>query len=239
MQVIGYGDRLFGLANMKKKKFAVIGLNTFGIAVMRVLSELGYERLGIDIDRAKVQQVAAELVDVIEGDATQQETLQEAGIDQCDVAVVALGTNLAASILVTLSLKQLGIPFIVAKAKSEIHAEALKRVGANLIVFPERDSAIHLAKALLFSGFLDANALTNGFSLAKVRPLPSFIGKSIRDVALRSKLNLNIVLIEQKNGKKIQPEPSYIFKPEDTLYIVGDDACLARYAAELEKETKS
>ncbi len=223
---------------MKKKKFAVIGLNTFGVAIMSALSELGHERLGIDVERAKVQRFAPELVDVLEGDATQPETLLDAGVDQCDVAIVALGTDLAASILITLNLKQLGVPIVVAKAKSELHSEALKRVGADLVIFPERDSAIHLAKMMLFSGFMDANKLTDGFSLAKVSPLPRFIGKTIRETELRSKHNLNIVLIEKEDGTKLEPEPSYKFQSGDTLYITGRDEALSEYSKELEKMTK-
>ncbi len=224
---------------MKKRKFVVIGLNTFGVAVMRALKDLGHERLGIDVDRARVQAFAPELNEVIEGDATNSETLTQAGVDQCDAAVVALGTNLAASILVTLSLKQVGVPLVAAKAKSESHAEALKRVGADLIVFPERDSAIHLARIMLFTEFLDVNALADGFSLAKVHPLPSIVGKTIKDTQLRSKYGLNIILIEQADGVKLEPEPTYKFKANDKIYISGRDAALIAYSKELATKAKS
>jgi len=215
---------------MKKRKFAVIGLNTFGVAVMQALGQLGHERIGIDIDRSLVQKYAADLHDVVEADATQIEALQAAGVDQCDCAVVALGTNLAASILVTLSLKQIGVPFVAAKARSETHAEALKRVGADLVVFPERDSARHLAKQMMFTGFLDVDPLTDSFSLVKVKPLRSMVGKMIKDIQLRSRLGLNIILIERADGTKVEPDPTYTISATDTLYIAGRDTALENYS---------
>jgi len=217
---------------MKKRKFAVIGLNTFGVAVMQALEKLGHERIGIDIDRSVVQKYAADLRDVVEADATQTDALQAAGIDQCDCAVVALGTNLAASILVTLTLKQMGVPFVAAKAKSETHAEALKRVGADLVVFPERDSARHLAKQMMFTGFLDVDPLTDSFSLVKVKPLKSMVGRTIKDIQLRSKFGLNIILIEKADGAKVEPEPTYTICATDTLYIAGRDSALESYSKE-------
>lgn len=215
---------------MKKRKFCVIGLNTFGVAVMRALEQLGHERIGIDIDRALVQKLAGELHYVVEADATQTEALLAAGVEQCDCGVVALGTNLAASILVTLSLKQIGVPFVAAKAKSETHAEALKRVGADLVVFPERDSARHLAKQMMFTGFLDVEPLTNSFSLVKVKPLRNMVGKTIKDIGLRSNFGLNVILIERGDGSKVEPEPSYKLDAADTLYIAGKDTALENYS---------
>jgi len=223
---------------MKRKKIAVIGLNTFGVAVMRALTKLGHERMGVDADRARVQALAAELHDVVEADATEPDALVAAGVEHFDGAVVAFGSNLAASVIVTMNLKQLGVPFVVAKARSETEAEALKRVGADLIVFPERDSARHLAKMMMFSGFIDADSLADGFSLVKVRPLRSIVGKQVKDLPLRAQFNLNILLIEQEDGMRIDPVPAYKLRANDTLYIAGKDASLRNYSRELDKETK-
>jgi len=223
---------------MKRKKIAVIGLNTFGVAVMRALTKLRHERVGFDINRVRVQALAAELHDVVEADATQPEALQAAGIEQFDGAVVAFGNNLAASVIVTMNLKQLGVPFVAAKARSETEAEALKRVGADLIVFPERDSARHLAKMMMFSGFIDADSLADGFSLVKVRPLKDFVGKLVKDVPLRSRFSLNILLIENADGERIDPDPAYLLDAGDTLYLAGKDASLREYSRELDRENR-
>lgn len=219
-----------------KKRILVIGLNTFGKALMRALHELGHECLGIDADRDTVQKAASEFIEVVEADATNEEALKEAGAQEFDYAVVALGSRIADSILATLALKHLGVGHVAAKARNEQHAEALRKVGADVIVFPERDTANNLAHFLLFSGLDDVRIISDGFSLARTSPLPSMIGQSVREAMLRSRFHLNIVLVQHADRTRAVPEPDYLITGTDQLFVIGWDRDLRKYSKALKAE---
>ncbi len=216
-----------------KRRIAVVGLNTFGHALMHAMSEHGQVCLGIDISRDVVQHFAAEFPSVMEVDATSADALIAAGIKEYDLAVVTLGTDLAASVLATLALKQIGVPKIAAKAKSAQHGEVLRRVGADFVIFPERDSAQRLAQMMLFIGLADVHTVTDGFSIATAAPLPEMVGKAIRQTDLRSRFKLNIILIGHAGGSRTAPEPDYIVKADDLFYLAGWDKGLSDYSSVL------
>lgn len=216
-----------------KRRIAVVGLNTFGHALMHALSEHGQECLGIDVSREVVQHFAAEFPSVMEVDATSVDALIASGVKEYDLAVVTLGTDLATSVLATLALKQIGVPKIAAKAKSAQHGEVLRRVGADFIVFPERDSAQRLAQMMLFFGLADVRTITEGFSIATAAPLPEMVGQAIRQTDLRSRFKLNAVLIGHADGTKTAPEPDYVVKADDVFYLAGWDKGLGEYGSAL------
>jgi len=210
-------------------------MNTFGRALMRSLLEHRLECLGIDISREQVQRAAAEFPSVLEADATSEEALTAAGVKEYDTAVVAVASKLAASILATMTLKALGVKTVAAKSHSEQHSEALRRVGADLIIFPEQDSAERLAQLLLFHGLADVRIVAEGFCLAKVRVLPALVGVALSRSGLRSRFGLNVVLVEHLDGKKRVPEPDYVLARQDALYVVGWEKTLAEYSRALEE----
>lgn len=213
-----------------KRRIAVIGLNTFGHALMHSLTEHGLDCLGLDSSRDVVQTMASEFPSVLEIDATYEDALIAAGVKEYDLAVVTLGTDIAASVLATLALKNIGVPKVAAKARDNQHAEVLRRVGADIIIFSERDSADRVAQMMLFIGMQDVQAITHGFSLAQAAPLPEMVGVPLRQSVLRSRFNLNLVLIKHADGTKTVPNADYVIKADDLLYLVGWDKSLGLYS---------
>ena len=202
---------------------AVIGLGNFGMNLTRRLAELGHSVSVVDTDSkaiARVQDVAEQAV---VADATDRAVLEEIGINLSEAAVVSLGDNLGASILVTLHLKEMKIKRIVAKAISPEHEKILKRVGASEVVFPERDVALRLAGSLADPNLLDYLPIGQEFSVAELAPPQPFIGKTLIELDLRRNFGVNVIAVRELVPERLVVliEPDYVIKDSDVLVVVG------------------
>jgi trk system potassium uptake protein TrkA len=205
------------------ERVAVIGLGRFGTSVARTLHELGYEVTAIDL-RAKNIQAASDYVTLAaEGDGTDQELLEQLNVDKSDVAVVAQGENLEASVLSTLLLKKLKVPWVVAKAKTMLHGELLRKVGADRVVFPELDAGIRLAHSLGVRHINDYISLSPSAGVAKIEAPANLIGHTIEELTQGQTSKLNVLLI--KRGSQLITVPHYqeTIRAHDELVIVGAD----------------
>lgn len=211
-----------------KKQFAVIGLGRFGTEVVRILSEKGYDVIAIDKDPARVKAVADEVTLAIELDATDEKALQDAGVQNVDVAIVSIGEHIEASIFVVMILKELGIKEIVAKALNELYGRILSQLGVNKVVHPERDMARKIAYSLISPEFLDHIELSPEYSIVEL-PVPDFlINRSIMDTNLRATHGITIIAIKSgeapdtdKMTWNINPLPSDMIKNGDILVMLG------------------
>ena len=204
-------------------KFAVIGLGNFGFNVAKTLYENGDEVLGIDRHKDRAQRTQNHASQCIIADATDKSVLETAGLTDMDGVVVSLGENLSASILVTLFLRELGVENIIAKITSEDHGRALEKVGATTIVFPERDTAVRLANSLSSPNILDYFPLSPEYSITEVVPPESFIGKSLGELELLGKHNLNVVAVTKLKPEKaiVNPTVRYTVREGDILIVLG------------------
>ena len=184
------------------RQFAVIGLGRFGSSVAKTLSEKGCQVLAVDIDEDKVQDFSEIVAQAVCLDATDEKALKAVGIENIDVAVVSVGDNIEASVLIALVLKEIGIKEIIAKAVTEDQGKVLKRIGADKIIFPERDMGIRLASALTSPKVSEYIGLSSECSIVEIRPPEEFIGKSLKQLNLRVESGLNIIAI-----KDITPIP--------------------------------
>ncbi len=150
---------------MSVREFAVIGLGRFGSSVARTLASLGHSVLGVDRDAGRVQALAGELTHVVEADAASEEVLRALGLRNMDTVVVAISSDIESSILITLMLKELGVPRVVAKAATELHGKVLARVGADRVIFPERDMGVRVAHSLVTERVLDLYAGTGALAI--------------------------------------------------------------------------
>ena len=208
------------------RQFAVIGLGRFGSSVAKTLSEKGYQVLAIDIAEDKVQdfsEIAAQAVCV---DATDEKALKAVGVDSVDVAVVSVGNNIEASVLITLVLKEIGIKEVVAKAVTEEQGKVLEKVGADRIVFPERDMGIRVANSLTSPKVSEHIDLSSACSIIEIKAPKDFVGKSLKQLSVRVKYGLNIVAIksiDETGAESINttPEADYKIKALDKLMVVG------------------
>jgi len=205
------------------KEFAVIGLGNFGATVARELSRLKCKVTAIDNDKGRVHSVQDEIHMAILADATERDFLQNLEVDKFDCFVVSTGENTHASILITLHLKELGAKRIIVKAKSDDHAKVLVKVGATQAIIPEKQAAIRIARSITESNLIDFLPLTGEFYVAELAPLTRFVGKSLKELKIRTKYNVLIVAVKDAAGKLIfVPGGDYQVKASDILLILGE-----------------
>ncbi|MFO7173287.1 MAG: TrkA family potassium uptake protein [Bacillota bacterium] len=210
------------------KLFAVIGLGRFGSSVARTLESLGHQVLGIDRDPARVARMRHELTDVRQMDATDEEHLRELGVANFDAVVVAIGHDLAASVLCTLLLKELGAGWVVAKASSPVHAKLLAKVGADKVIQPEWEMGCRVAQHLLSGAALDSLELGPDYRVLEVAAAPVMFGRSLRDLNLRARLGLNVMAIKRGEDVIVNPGPDDVIQAGDFLVVMGDAGSLRR-----------
>ncbi len=179
------------------RSFAIIGLGRFGSAIARDLENEGGEVIAIEKDPEKVRTYENEFTSVVEADSTDIDALNDLGVSDVDAAVVSTGDNMGESILITLLLKEIGVPLIMVKAVDDLHGKVLKKIGANNVVFPEKDSAKVLSKRLLWPGYNEL-PLAPGLFMVELNAPQKFIGKNLGELKIRKKYNSNIIAIKRK-----------------------------------------
>jgi len=218
------------------RQFAVIGLGRFGWSVAKTLSEKGHQVLAIDKDEELVQEASDFVTESVQVDSTDEKALKAVGIMNVDVAVVGIGTNLEASVLTTLILKELGVQHIVARAITDAHSKVLQRVGATKVVLLERDMGARIANSLVSPSILEHIELSPESSIMEAVPPKEFIGKSIRDMDVRAKHGLNIIGIRKKEASaegvcelNVAPKADYVIKQGDVFILIGSNENLDKF----------
>ncbi|MBN2013450.1 TrkA family potassium uptake protein [candidate division KSB1 bacterium] len=208
------------------RKFAIIGMSSFGFYLSKFLSERNHKVMAIDNDEAMVEQIKMFVDKAVIADATKKETLENLNISDFDVVVVSLGGKIDASILVTLYLKELHVKEIIAKAVTEDHGRILDRIGATSVIFPEKDMAYRVARSISNENVLDVIPLSKDISVLEFGPPPRFLGKTLTELNVRQKYNIQIVLIKEviPDNEMIIPTPDHIIKESDILMGVGKNS---------------
>lgn len=207
---------------MKAKQFVVFGLGRFGSSLATTLAEAGYEVMAVDQSEEKVQDISTVVTQAIQADVTDMDTLKELGIRNFDVAVVAIGKDIQSSIMATLLLKELGIPYVVAKASTEEHKRVLAKLGADRIILPEHDMGKRLANNLIAGNIIDYIQLSRDYSIMEMPILEGWQDHSISELDIRAKYGINIIAVESSDGEiSVTPGPNYVLKEGDLLVVVG------------------
>jgi trk system potassium uptake protein TrkA len=210
---------------------AVIGLGRFGGVVAESLLELGYEVLGIDSDPRIVQDWSDRLTQVAEADSTDEEALRQLGVHEFERAVCGIGTNLETSVLTVLTLTEIGVPEIWAKATSVKHGKILSSVGADHVVFPESEMGERVAH-LITGRMLDYIEFDDGFAIAKVRAPQGAAGRTLAQLALRTKWGVTVVGTKRPGEDFVYARPETAVPEGAVLIVAGDTAKVEAYAAE-------
>lgn len=208
------------------KTYIVIGLGRFGSEVARKLCEQGCEVLAMDVQSALVQQVAPDVTHAVVGDAQDKEVLRAMGAGNFDCAIVAIGDNLAASVLTTVNLKELGVPYIVCKAHDQTHERVMKKLGVDRVVIPEYEFAGKLARSLSSHNVLDYIELSEDYGILEVPAPKSWVGKTILELNVRAKLGVNIIAVESGRTTNVSPSASYKILEGDIMVVLGDNKAL-------------
>lgn len=217
---------------MEKRRFAVIGLGNFGANVARTLYEAGKDVIAIDANSEAVQEAAEWATQSVVADATERHTLETLGIGEVDAAIISLGARMDVITLAALHVKEMGVPFVAVKALSEDHGRILQALGIQEVIHPEKEMAIRLAKRLARTDVVEFLPLLPGYSITEIKAPPEFVGKSLRDLALRNTLNVQLVAIEyREDGERhinIVPAAEDRIREGDLLILLGEDRDLDR-----------
>ncbi len=221
------------------RHFIIIGLGEFGSSVALRLVEHRSDVLAIDVSEERVQDYSDRIPHCVVADATDERVLRRLGAEDYDVAIISCGDNLAASILSTTVMREIGVPEIIVKANNDMHGRILKRLGATKVVYPEHERGVELANSLVHPDILQEIALSPGFSLMQMNTPESIAGKSILESAVRSKFGVSILAIRTfeslpdgstKEKLLVMPDPNYKPKPEDKLIIVGNTENVKKFS---------
>ncbi|OIP62365.1 MAG: potassium transporter TrkA [Nitrospirae bacterium CG_4_9_14_3_um_filter_53_35] len=213
-----------------KQQFVIIGLGMFGSNVAKTLYDAGMEVIVLDRDKELVQRAKEFASRAMVADVTNKEVLQSLGLDDKDVAVIAMGESLEASILATLYLKEMGIKNIIAKANEEDHGKILSQLGAAEVIFPEKDVAIRLAQRISAKNIIDYIPFVEGYSIQEVAPSNKIVGHKIRDLELRKKFGVQIIAIKDMIEDKVELviDPDKVIKDSDLMILIGKNSDLER-----------
>ena len=208
------------------KSYIVIGLGRFGSQAAKRLYELGCEVLAIDSNSELVQPISSMVTQAVVADARDKEVLRALGVKDFECAIVAIGTDLAHSVLATMNLKELGVPYIVCKASDETHRQVLMKLGADRVVIPEQEQADRLAKNLSSPNVLEYIELSDEYGIVELPAPKSWQGKSLKELNVRAKLGVNIIAVEKGGNINVSPGADYRITAEDIMVVLGDTAAL-------------
>jgi trk system potassium uptake protein TrkA len=213
----------------QERRVTVIGLGRFGRSVVRTLYELGYEVTAIDRDEHRVEEASDFVALATQGDGSDEDLLRSLQVERSAVAIVAQGSHLESSVLATLVLKRLGVPYVVAKANTALHGEVLRRVGADRVIFPERDAGVRLAHTLEVPSVDDYIALSPTSGVAMFTAPPNLIDRTLADVHAICGAQLSVLAL--KRGQLLTTSPSLDERIQegDVLVVIGPDAAIEAF----------
>ena len=203
------------------KSYIVIGLGRFGSETAKQLCALGGEVLAMDTKADLVQQVSNAVTQAVVGDAQDKEVLRALGARDFDCAIVAIGGDLGASVLVTMNLKELGIPYVVCKAHDETHRRVLEKLGADKVVIPEQENAHRLARSLSSPNVLDYIELSDEYGIIEVPAPQKWYGQSLKELDIRAKMGINIIAVKCNGTISTFPAGDYRFTQGDVIVVLG------------------
>lgn len=203
------------------KQFVVIGCGRFGSSVAKTLYDLGHEVLAIDLDEEKVQDISDSVTCAVQADVTDEKVLAELGIRNFDVVIVSIGSNYQASIMATLIAKDLGVKKVIVKAHDELHGKVLSKIGADRIIFPERDMGVRVAHNLVSSNILDFIELSPDYSILEIAALEKWSNRTLKELRLPTKYGINVMAIKRGDDINVSPYADDIILEGDVLVVIG------------------
>ena len=208
---------------MAHQQVVVIGLGRFGSALARELERLGHEVLAIDRNEQRVNEIAPDVTHALQLDASDEDALRSAGAAEFHTAIVAISTETEASIFATMVLKRLGVANVIAKAGSLLHGEILARVGADRVVFPERETGLRLAHSFNVPNVIDYLDVAPSFGIEKIHPPKSFVGRTVGELDLKTRLGLTPIAIRRGSQVFVNPAREERIEEADELILIGRD----------------
>ena len=204
------------------KQFMIIGCGRFGSSIATTLFKLGHEVMVIDLDEERIQDIAEEVTYAVQADVSDENVLMELGISNFDVVIVSIGSNYQASIMATLIAKESGVKKVVAKAHDSLHGKVLAKIGADKIIYPERDMGVRVAHNLVSSNILDFIELSPDYSILEITALEQWINKSLKELRLPTNYGINVMAIKRGSNINVSPYANDIILKGDVLVVIGN-----------------
>ncbi len=208
------------------ESYVVIGLGRFGTEIASRLYEYGEEVMAIDLDDRLVDRIADRVTRSVAADARDRDVLANLGVGNFDRAVVAVGSDLGASSLITMNLKSLNVPYVICKAQDDTHRAILEKLGADRVIIPEREAADKLALGLTHTGVMEYIELSEEFGIVELEPRSWWVGKTIRSLELRSQYGINVIALRKNGTLSIPPDIDTVLDRDTILVILGSYAMI-------------
>lgn len=206
----------------RRKQFAVIGLGRFGGSLIKELVAMGHEVLAIDTNEEKIEDFVEIATHAVQADSTDEGVLRKLGITNFDVVVVSIGQNLQANILTAITLKEMGVKKVIAKAQTSLHGKVLEKLGTDVVIYPERDMAIKLAHSFVHN-VMNQIDLSSEYSIVEIMAPQEFVNKSLAQMALRTRMNVAVIAIKHGDEITVPPDPDQIIEARDILVLAGEN----------------
>jgi len=206
---------------MKRKEFVVFGVGDFGMNVAKTLSNSGATVMVVDQDERQLEKIASEVTHTICADATNPEAMKQLGIRNYDGAIVGIGHNLETSALITMQLEEMGVPFIMVKASTDIEGRILTRVGADKVIYPDREMGIRVGNDIINGNYFEAIELSDEYSIVDMAVPSGWVGKSLEQLNIRSRYGVSIIGIRGLEETTINPAANYRLQVQDVLIVLG------------------
>lgn len=216
---------------MAKKQIVVVGLGRFGTSIATTLYQMGHDVLAIDTDERLVQETMGQVTYAVRGDATNEAVLRELGAPDFDIAVVAIGSAMEASIMATVLCKSLGVGIVVARARNQLHGQTLERVGANLVVYPEQERGVRIARTLFHPDVLEYMEVAPNFGISKMKVPNEMFNRTLKEAGLstgRDKYGLAVLFVRRGKEFILLPSEEERLRPGDLLVLASSDDRLDR-----------
>lgn len=211
-----------------KKQFAVLGVGSFGESVAVELQNLGCEVIAVDNDMERIEEIADSVSYAMRADFGEPEVIRSLGARNLDGVIVAVAENMESSIMATLVSKEIGVPYVMAKAKTDLHATVLRKIGADAVIFPEVDMGKRIAKTLASANFADWLSLSPDYSIVEIKIPEKWVGKSLIELDVRRVHAVNVVAIKTGDDVEVNPDPARKLEEGMIMVLVGANEALEK-----------
>lgn len=211
-----------------KKQYIVLGLGRFGASLAVSLCRMGHEVLAVDASPALVEEVSPHVTQAVQADAADEEALRALDVGSFDAAIVAIGTDIRASVLVAVLCKEMGVGYVAAKAVDELHAKVLRKVGVDRVIFPEREMGVRMARWLTTPNILDLAELSGEDRIAEILTPRPWLGRTLAEIDVRRQYGVSVIAIKRGERLMASPGGEECLQAEDVLLVLGKHSQLER-----------
>lgn len=221
-------EKLQLVRSLRMKSYIVLGLGRFGKSIAKALYDMGYDVVGADINEKLVDEFSRHITHAVQADITSEDFLRSMDIKRYDAAIVAVGSNIQISILVTVLLKEMNAKFVLVKAQDDFQEKILYKIGADKVILPEKEIGIKAARNLATDNFFDMIEISPEYSITSVSPPNSWLGKTLNELSARKLYGINIIAVKDATNKCIIPDANTVIESGSIITVMGNNNDLDR-----------